>query len=115
MKILFLYLLLVCGAMASLLRSKPPRKLFIMTSSEADRKRSEQESRFQEEMRKQVQQETDKVGFMSHLQEINSDQMDTIHGEYINARSQIEYVKNFLNSKMDNIYNNFITYNRPFY
>ena len=93
----------------------PPRKLFIVTADEADRKRDQQEQRFQEEMRKQVEQETNKFGFMNHLQEITSDQMDSIHGEYINARSQIEYAKNFINNKMDNIYNNFVTYNRPFY
>ena len=115
MKILFLCLILVCGATNSLLRPSSPRKLFIMTADEAQRKRDVQESRFQDEMRKQVEHEQNKFNFMNHLQEITSDQMDAIHGEYINARSQIEYVKNFLNTKMDNIYNNYVTYNRPFY
>ena len=115
MKILFPILLLSIRALHLKPSNPTPRNLLIMTAADAKEKKYAQQKSMLAEQAKQVKVALERFGMNAGLQEFDQDAMDAIHERYIRARMQMDYVKNFLNNQMDDVYNNFIGMNKWFY
>ena len=92
-----------------------PRKLLIMRTNTAEDMKYNQQQKMLAEQTIQVKNALERFGLNAGMQELNADAMEAIHDRYIRARMQMDYVKNFLTNKMDDVYNNFVGVNRRFY
>ena len=116
MKIVLLTLFLAWNTFtALLLTTPPPRKLLLGFNSSSDTDRFEGQQAMLIEQSKQVKSAFDYDMTKSNLDDLNEDTMNDIYDRYLRTRAQRDYVKNFLNNKMDDVYNNFIGIQRWFY